>query len=149
MTVAKTIQWLIVAVLTFQLVMGIPSHEGSVLCIGENGHREIETAQQGRCSDSTAAAFAEAVHSDVDEVLGDGSHCGPCTDIPFVSADTNAYMVSSRCNAPKMHPNLCTVMAFAPTANLCFSTTNRLDKSFASHKHESVLRPLRSVTLLI
>ncbi len=60
--------------------------DGLVLCLGQDGHMELETAS----ADLTCEVFVVAVASP-DAVLMPqdalaGDHCGPCTDIALVSA---------------------------------------------------------------
>ena len=70
-----------------------------VLCIGEDGHIEVEAATHGRCCPDARAAHTE--------IATEQDHCGACVDLPiFSSLNTEQYVVSSEHAAA--HDSVCT-----------------------------------------
>lgn len=63
--------------------------DGIVLCIGEDGHVELEAAAQDMsCGVLAPQQDAGVVQAVLQRAL-DGEHCGTCKDIPLVLADFN------------------------------------------------------------
>lgn len=68
-----------------------------VLCIGQDGHIELEFAINGECTDIPT-------HDEEDDHCGnhsrfDGDHCGDCIDLPiFASANSELYIISDNKN---------------------------------------------------
>ena len=66
-----------------------------VLCIGQDGHVEVEASGVGCCTDSAESApadrsvgFDATHHTDVD-------HCGACIDIPLMASSQRVVESSS------------------------------------------------------
>lgn len=66
--------------LAFLSLLGTGGAKGVVFCIGQNGHRAIEFALNGRC-DSPAGEHRPGATSGLNTIPSD--HCGPCIDIPI------------------------------------------------------------------
>ena len=78
----------------------IPMHLSNfVLCIGGDGHVELEFAINGCCADvPTHDEDHVEGHSESDE-----DHCGDCVDLPiFASINTELYIVSDK-EIPKFY----------------------------------------------
>ena len=59
-----------------------PAHD-FVLCIGEEGHVELEPAHEGRCSTAHGAECSDLANLKIDVPHEPDSCCGSCTDIPL------------------------------------------------------------------
>lgn len=57
-----------------------------VLCLGEDGHIELEISVYDRCGSESSAAGATAL------VSRDADHCGDCSDIPLFSRALQSRM---------------------------------------------------------
>ncbi len=70
-----------------------------VLCIGEDGHFEVELAINGHCEVSPSHAH-DHTHLSCDS---EEDHCGDCVDLPiFASLNTESYIVSCD-HTPQFH----------------------------------------------
>ena len=80
-----------------------------VLCLGEDGHIEVEVSTNGRCCPDP-----HAVHSEhIAEVPTAQAHCGTCVDLPiFFSLNTEQYVVSSE--HASTHDSVCKSAARIP-----------------------------------
>lgn len=61
-------------------------HGEWVLCIGQDGHLEVEVAEAGRCVDCLVQDEHQSIPPSVSST---GDHCGACTDIGFVNQETH------------------------------------------------------------
>lgn len=95
MAKAKSTRLFVGAILALQMFVANPSQHGRVLCIGENGHVEIEVAQDGHC---IAADVQHDVTSQNRAALAtaESPHCGPCTDVPLVASQVACTVKSAR-----------------------------------------------------
>ena len=66
---------------------------GVVLCIGEDGHVELELAENERCSASEANGSAFSFES---FLLDRDDHCGNCADIPMFCESTKSAIQQTR-----------------------------------------------------
>ncbi len=66
---------------------------GVVLCIGEDGHVELELSENERCSASEAYGHAS---SSVSFLLDRDYHCGNCADIPMFCESTKSAIQQTR-----------------------------------------------------
>lgn len=128
------------------LVLGI---EGAVLCLGQDGHVEVETA----LADSTCGTSAptRGVHADIstEESASDKGHCGPCKDIPLaltspvIFDSISSHTEKAQYSAIKVLPVKAPIFAQLPIAN-----TLPKDRLSSLGRHSS-LATLRTVILLI
>ncbi len=66
--------------------------DGAVLCLGQDGHIQLESAAPDlTCRVSLPAPSADTVLFDSDGVL-DQCHCGPCNDIPLTLTSPDAIV---------------------------------------------------------
>jgi len=92
MAKAKKTRLFIGTILALQVFVAIPSQHGRVLCIGENGHVEIEAAHYGRC----IAADTQRIVTVQNLATSDSPHCGSCTDVPLVLSQVAFTVMSTR-----------------------------------------------------
>lgn len=92
MAKAKKTRLFVGAILALQMFVAIPSQHGRVLCIGENGHVEIEAAHGGRC----IASDMQRVVTVQNLTTSEAPHCGPCTDVPLVVSQVAFTDTSTR-----------------------------------------------------
>lgn len=80
--VTKKQRYKCVAVLVCLLIAGNSVH-GAVLCLGTDGHVEIESPFHERCNDADHSQHTEQrqISNQVDHV--ENEHCKPCVDVPI------------------------------------------------------------------
>lgn len=70
--------------------------DGVVLCLGQDGHIELEMASPSLTCAIPAAS--EALHTSIsmpqDRLLN--GHCGPCTDVPLMLTDPNTIIIPTQ-----------------------------------------------------
>ncbi|MEO6095422.1 MAG: hypothetical protein ABIW76_07000 [Fibrobacteria bacterium] len=82
-TLAYSIKSLIIAWLCLFSLAHIQAIPNLVLCVGQDGHIEVESAFENRCGQAVALPIAA---SSISSEAGD--HCGDCSDIAIFS-DSN------------------------------------------------------------
>lgn len=115
-----------------------------VLCIGEDGHVEVEFAINGSCTDIPSHdEDHDGVHSESDD-----DHCGDCVDLPiFASLNSELYIISNN-EVPQLHdhPSSYTLPAYHSSNTLNLSNNHASDiPPFIN----PTLITLRTVLLLI
>lgn len=73
------------ALMSVSSVFGSHGFSGFVLCLGKDGHLEVEYSINGKCGTTTKVSQAAAVQDSEPE-----SHCGTCTDVAFIALKENA-----------------------------------------------------------
>lgn len=117
-----------------------------VLCIGADGHVELEIAADGRCTDTHTS---DREHAEV-KIIGnppEEDHCGSCIDLAiFVPLNTQRYLVPT-----KNVSTHSTVPSFALATHQ--KTPSIILPLIDSHDTSSLINPtlvsLRTTTLLI
>lgn len=117
-----------------------------VVCIGADGHIEVEAASEGVCASDSGKTSTE-IHS-LSTKVEDDDHCGPCVDIPFSigNADHQNLLASLKTS------HLTKVPA---DANISVDMPDFRDRSsgvpFLRHDHQksSTLVSIRSVILIV
>lgn len=73
-----------------------------VLCVGDDGHRMLESSVFGTCvSDAAEESLVADQHSQPRFAeTDDASHCGPCTDITMAPPSSEFLVVSRHAVAP-------------------------------------------------
>lgn len=72
-----------------------------VLCIGEDGHIELEFAVNGCCADTPSHDLDHPEINFTDTTAAHENHCGECVDLPiFASLNSEFYVVSVQKNMP-------------------------------------------------
>jgi len=67
-------------------VFGLLLQSSRVLCVGEDGHRQLEAAIRNCCAQPTKFPTSPSLESaQLASREEGGSHCGSCIDIPLVS----------------------------------------------------------------
>ena len=128
------------------LVFGVLIPISNVLCVGMDGHVEIESAFAGGCSVEVGgrekvARFAAAFCD------GDETHCGPCVDTPLLPT-----LAKTQTSERKIQPDCVTL-----PINTCVALSMQEELLYArrpivagdSSSQRQALVVLRSVTLLI
>ena len=144
---ASSFRRILTSAFVFACLLGAVGHAGLILCVGECGGSQIESALEGCCngpeserpSPRTASLLALATST-----LPDG--CGACVDIPLVSPSFNtppAY------RSIEVDAQACAVVALLPHA------APQVSKSASYPVRASALAPgsptsnLRSTIILI
>ena len=141
------------AILLVWLLISIFASQGPLptmmLCIGADGHVEIEVAHDGRCTSfftSTQQKPSNFLSTYQPPPIQD--HCGQCLDLPiFMSSVEVPYIVPIQKNAPEFNtleimplPVAQPILSSIPTDSSCSNFQPRINPTLAS---------LRTVTLLI
>jgi hypothetical protein len=75
--------------LLFCLLIAPGAALGTVVCIGSDGHVQLEAARHGRCHSLTVSPAAWQAQTA--GPLAEADHCGSCVDIPVLIGDTREY----------------------------------------------------------
>ena len=141
------------AILLVVLFIGIFASQGPLptmmLCIGADGHVEIEVAHDGRCT-----SFLTATQQKLSDFLSTyqtppiQDHCGQCLDLPiFISSAEGPCIVPIQKNAPEF--NTLTIMPLPVTQSVLSSIPTDSSFSNSQPRINPILASLRAVTLLI
>lgn len=96
----------LVSITTF---FGSPGLPNVVLCLGNDGHLELEYSVNGKCGTNSKAPQAASLLFSESE-----SHCGPCTDVSFIGQSGNTFRLAKGGDAPQNHSlATCPVQVFA------------------------------------
>ena len=87
----------ILAVLICLLIVGNSAH-GVVLCIGADGHVEIESTWHERCEKHAHEQPTNQTQVSFQSDHATDSHCGPCVDVPMSIDLTKITRVSKDLN---------------------------------------------------
>ena len=116
-----------------------------VLCIGEDGHIELEFALNGCCAD----APSHDLDSSETTAAVDKNHCGECIDLPiFASLNSELYVVSVQENLLATHdtvPSTSSISHEVPDRFIPITTPFSVIPPLIN----PTLISLRTVTLLI
>ena len=124
------------------------SWSGIVLCIGSDGHVELEDGRASDCATEVGKAVSETHYEDElalaePEVYDD---CGPCVDLALLASPFDGQRASnvSASVSPDVTPQI-TILQFAG------ENTRALDVNLSSPVTKSLpfFAPLRTVALLI
>jgi hypothetical protein len=117
-----------------------------VVCIGQDGHVEMEWANNNRCDGTENFPIPKAANLDAQQ----WDHCGDCLDVPLFSNQDGARIQSARFISPGyLGPSI--PMSVHPQLSLLALTTY-LKSRFPVHSvvfADSKLNSLQSVRLLI
>ena len=128
----------LLVVLICLLIAGNLAH-GPVLCFGEDGHVELESASHRQCqgSDHFQSSGDGYAHYDCDQEKG--KHCAPCSDIPVFVAMTKIKKPNSTFTTPS-------AKAIVTADNFDYSAKNSISNS---SNIPSYFTALRTVILLV
>ncbi len=79
---SETLRRLILLPLLALFVFGTVGGSAHVLCLGSDGHVEMEVGRFGTCRDGAVDSFAAEVSAAMGFSSAD-SHCGDCRDLPL------------------------------------------------------------------
>lgn len=119
-------------------VKGIPD---MVLCIGKDGHVELESVLDERCGDRESQAPENLL------VPADENHCGECSDVPLFSAATRSItqkLAASPLTGPRSAPALAADQRTPSAAVSAISLVRTAPPSLPS-----ALAAIRTVRLLV
>lgn len=116
-----------------------------VLCVGSDGHLELEASVDGSCADAPASAERVIPVDSASMDHGAEDHCGECVDLPMVHASPDILSLSY------------SVRVIPPSAVALFPLTMQAAPPGAVHadpipagaSSATFLAALRSVSLLI
>lgn len=134
-------------ILLVYLSNGLVCSENFVLCVGRDGHVEIEaTSYEGHCGPERGPGTNAPLL-----ILGSrsiSSHCGPCVDIALDTLDTLPFTTLSKDQTPQAQGPEYRLLSIGLT-KIQVPLLNRHQLAFTPlHKHASLLA-LRSTVLLI
>lgn len=118
-----TVRNLSFGAVVFCCVFGLLLQSSRVLCVGEDGHRQLEAAIRNCCAQPTKLPTSPSLESaQLASPEEGGSHCGSCIDIPLVS-NSFTFSQSVRVTAPHFasQPILAIILPIATSAceSLC------------------------------
>ena len=134
-------------ILLVYLSNGLVSSENLVLCVGRDGHVEIEaTSYEGHCGPDRGRGTNAPL-----SILGNRSiysHCGPCVDIALAALDTLPFSTLSKDQTPQTQSPEYRLLSLGLTKIQQPQTNHHLYAFTPVCKHASLLA-LRSNVLLI
>jgi len=80
---------ILTSVLLFCLLVAPGAAMGTVVCIGSDGHVQLEAARHGRCRSLTVPP--SAWQSQTGGTRAEADHCGACVDLPVLIGATREY----------------------------------------------------------
>ena len=141
------------AILLVWLFISIFASQGSlptmVLCIGADGHVDIEAAHNRRCASFlTATQQKSSDFLPVYQTPPIQAHCGRCLDLPiFMLSAEGPYIVPIQKNAPQFNTLVITLLPVTQLILTSIPTDISLPNS--QPRANSTLASLRTATLLI
>jgi hypothetical protein len=136
---------LLTPMLLFCILVAPGAAMDTVVCIGIDGHVQLEAARHGRCRSLTVPP--SAWQSSIGGTGAEADHCGVCVDLPILIGDTRAYPGSVAA-----HPAQLSVPVPVLTVSVAVPGTD-LPPALSLVSSPSFLRPvilaLRTVVLLI
>ena len=128
-------------------LIGLVGHAGRVLCVGESGHRSIESALTGCCADPQSIAPSISTASLLNPApSGPESHCGRCVDIPLISPSFKSQPAT---RGVKVDYQQCAVVALFTHASLDANEVAKHLVRADTRTRGSSSRALRSTVILI
>lgn len=122
--------------------MSLPNY---VLCVGSDGHVELEIAVNGQCAD-TYDSHEEHTRIVIATSPLDENHCGSCFDLAiFVSLDNEPYLVLTQ-NVLHTSTSIITLTTSGTNGSTILTHTPLLDIPSIV---DATLASLRTTTLLI
>ena len=87
-----SLRFILTSVLLFCLLVAPGAAMSAVVCIGSDGHVQLEAARHGRCHSLTVPP--SAWQAQTGGTLAEADHCGACVDLPVLIGDTREYFSS-------------------------------------------------------
>ena len=141
------ITWLLLGLLTIY-PMAEHAWSGIVLCIGADGHIELEDGRASDCATKVGKAASESHydHAIAEIALEEFEDCGPCVDVALLMSPLDGQRTSKlEANAaPDISPHLAIHSILTDNNNVSARLPN-LPEATASH----FFTPLRKIALLI
>ena len=141
------ITWLLLGLLTIY-PMAEHAWSGIVLCIGADGHIELENGRSGDCATEVGKATSEAhyEHALAEIEPAEFEDCGPCVDVALLASPFDGQR-ASKIEGPS-------VLAFSPqlTIHSILPDDSRISTRLPNPPEATLapfFTPLRTITLLI
>jgi hypothetical protein len=131
--------------LLFCILVAPGAAMGTVMCIGIDGHVQLEPARHGRCRSLTVPPAAW--QSPAGGTLAEADHCGSCIDLPVLIGATREYPGAIAAPPAQLHVPM-PVLAVS-VAVLGTDLTPALSLVSAPPFWRPVILALRTVVLLI
>ena len=134
--------------LTAYLLSFLLGIDGVVLCLGQDGHIELESAAPNlTCRESISVKGMDFLLSSP-EGLAEENHCGPCKDIPLIVSNSDVFVgiIPIQDTAIKSPHSIIAESRFTLTHISSIAPEEPLQHSFATY---IPLTSLRTVILLI
>jgi hypothetical protein len=129
-TTRKRRKLIVLPALALYLFVATWLQSGAIMCIGSDGHISLETAPLYSCN-TTYESITELTVSQGSSLydFDDGSHCGPCVDVP-VKISLSRNRIASRIMTPQVDVfhHIAPIFAF-----LSFFDQPSLKKNFESN----------------
>jgi hypothetical protein len=138
-------RYLVIAVLVIGILVVPVAAMDMVVCFGADGHIALEAARNGRCGTSTWSPVASLSQPGV--MLSNPDHCGPCVDMPLLTAETREHPLAVRTT-----PALCDGVLLACVASPVIASSDVIPTSCPSPAplgYSPILTALRTIILLI
>ena len=132
-------------VLLFCMLVAPGAAMGTVVCIGSDGHVQLEAARHGRCRSLTVPPAAW--QSSTGGPRAEADHCGACVDLPVLIGDTREY--SGAVAAPPAQLSVSVPVLTVSVAVLGTDLTPALSLVASPLFLRPVILALRTVILLI
>lgn len=129
-------------------VFGLLLQSSRVLCVGEDGHRQLEAAIRSCCAQPEgipASVSLEIVR--LASPKGESGHCGSCVDIPLVSNSFTSTQ-SVRVAAPHFLPQSVLLFILPISTSAYESLCHPVPFAEVSHS-VTALRSLRTTVILV
>jgi hypothetical protein len=116
--------------------------QGVVLCLGADGHIEIESAFHKRCAGPAHSGASDKNQSFYQSDNEDCKHCGPCIDVPISFGFAKIIRMPKQVNSTVSAP---AAVVIAASDKLAFSAYNSASDTSSI---TSYFTPLRTIILL-
>jgi hypothetical protein len=95
----------LIAVLTLP-AWGYGNDRGRVLCFGDDGHVAVEAGLNGVCGSGAGGSALSGRHGDRNGFVASlaVSHCGPCTDYPYLVDKGDLFVPSHKIHGASAAP---------------------------------------------
>jgi hypothetical protein len=93
----KIIRSAVLGVVSLSSLFGAQGSSSLVLCMGNDGHLELESSVNGKCGTVPKAEQATAMHASDTE-----SHCGTCMDVTLIGSYNDSIRSTNEFFAPEL-----------------------------------------------
>ena len=115
-----------------------------VLCVGSDGHVELEPSVDGNCADARSAKAQASEFQQATVGTGFEDHCGECVDLPMVHSAPEIYSVGYTVRVPAPSAAMLAPVTLGLDQELLVPTVETISADSATFRAS-----LRSVSLRI